>query len=687
MLSVDKATGPYSQYEVDQSEKQSVSSGSSSSVSFSNTAVSEKMNDEEKRKRPKRNSFRRIFGQNGKEEKEEKKVKERKARTLSIFSKSDKREKRENERPRLTPSKSEPVEKRKNRRSYIFFSDDDGRDDVVHEKRNNSNDTSSFSDNENESEKSKNKPSTNRFSINLDKIFGSEDDHKKSLNTNHSNLSDLFIPGNETPIKSHNRYRLNNANSLVESPTGEPRPVSMVTISSDNTDDTDLKKNDHYPVDDNLITNDDSNRHEYTVTSNEYENDQSTQSNIDLSVHQDHTEVINGDQNSVEIVNGIHKEHEIFNDGGNQDYEETFNEEINGGGSGDGIMRDEQDHQKDAEEGENHQNNTEITTNLQNDVEIIVDHQIDTGATNYYSGYVKATEGNTHQGYIDHQISIKVTHEDAESDGENNEDDRVQKTRDGTDEIPIINPESEVEDECRDEEEEVVKRNGFREVEKIVERYPLPKIIEKRVIVTQENPQTRQQLEQLQATNDNLVSVKNQLELKIEEQSQQIAKLSSLESVMVRQVQLVERMEETIRRLETKVQDQQEELDGRISGQIGDTVRHLEYRLNEKSKELDNLRTVVMDQLQPQTPPLYLSPVQVVNISGLLPASEKPSMDMTMTRQEPRDIYSKNTLVNTLVVKPLVNTLVVSAGIATSVLYAVYVRPVVGLIKVVRTGM
>ncbi|CAG8553478.1 16039_t:CDS:2 [Dentiscutata heterogama] len=172
----------------------------------------------------------------------------------------------------------------------------------------------------------------------------------------------------------------------------------------------------------------------------------------------------------------------------------------------------------------------------------------------------------------------------------------------------------------------------------------------------QEQSQQIVKLTSLESTNETLINVKDQLESKVQEQSQQIAKLTSLESVMVRQFEVAERMEETMRRLEAKVNYQKEEFDGLLAGRMEDTIRQLEYKLNEQSKEVEGLKSIV----------------------GQL-CSKNSSTSLDSGRAD--------TLVNTLVVKPLVNTITVSASIATSVLYAVYVRPVVGLVKVVRHGL
>ncbi|CAG8542273.1 7814_t:CDS:2 [Cetraspora pellucida] len=196
------------------------------------------------------------------------------------------------------------------------------------------------------------------------------------------------------------------------------------------------------------------------------------------------------------------------------------------------------------------------------------------------------------------------------------------------------------------------------------------------------------------SANEPLNNDKDQLESKVQEQSQQIAKLTSLESVMVRQFELAERMEETMRRLEAKVNNQKEELDGLLAGRMEDTIRQLEYKLNEQNKEVEGLKSVVGELCSKNSPSTNIDSGRAAQLSVTSSPEERtliqtssPSMmtaSITMTEQQ---AYTKDTLVNTLVVKPLVNTITVSASIATSVLYAVYVRPVVGLVKVVRHGL
>ncbi|CAG8582016.1 3044_t:CDS:2, partial [Scutellospora calospora] len=212
---------------------------------------------------------------------------------------------------------------------------------------------------------------------------------------------------------------------------------------------------------------------------------------------------------------------------------------------------------------------------------------------------------------------------------------------------------------------------------------PVSQITEKQIDITQETPQIRQKLEELQDTNESLNSVrkqlesivkeqsqqiKNQLESKVDEQSQQISKLSSLESIMTRQLELAERMEETMRRLETKVNQQKEELDGLLAGHMEVTVRRLEDKLNEQNREVEGLK-LVLEQLQmthPQQlllaagPETHCSTTSTLQLEGgALVQTQASSTEMAIATQQnhrPRD-----TLVHTLVVNPLVNTIVFSA--------------------------
>ncbi|CAG8478641.1 35489_t:CDS:2 [Gigaspora margarita] len=211
---------------------------------------------------------------------------------------------------------------------------------------------------------------------------------------------------------------------------------------------------------------------------------------------------------------------------------------------------------------------------------------------------------------------------------------------------------------------------------------PVSQDTEKQIDITRETSQIRQKIEDLQTTNESLIDVKkqlesfqvtnetlnnikNQLESKVDEQPQQNSKLSSLEAIVTHQLELAERMEETMRRLETKVNQQKEELDSLLANRMEDTVQRLEYKLNEQNKELEGLKQI-------------LEQLQMVHPQQLLFEAEP----ITLATQQ--NHYPRDTLVHTFVVKPLFNTLSISATIATSVLYAIYVRPVVGLVKVVR---
>ncbi|CAG8603482.1 21169_t:CDS:2 [Dentiscutata erythropus] len=122
----------------------------------------------------------------------------------------------------------------------------------------------------------------------------------------------------------------------------------------------------------------------------------------------------------------------------------------------------------------------------------------------------------------------------------------------------------------------------------------------------QEQSQQISKLTSLESANETLINAKDQLESKVQEQSQQIAKLTSLESVMVRQFEVAERMEETMRRLEAKVNYQKEEFDGLLAGRMEDTIRQLEYKLNEQNKEVEGLKSIV-GQFQKTHPQILIA--------------------------------------------------------------------------------
>ncbi|CAG8667389.1 37119_t:CDS:1, partial [Racocetra persica] len=227
-------------------DKSYVSSSLSGSVTIvenlpEHRQMIEEEKDKSKRKKSKSRGFRHILKREEKDTVTEKsdskqrsndeKKSESLARTLSgMFSHKSKSEKEKRKDlvdnknriiPKQTNDSSET--KSKNRRSLVFFSDneDEATDHARRGKRLNSND-SPLSDNENGSNKSKNSRK-NRISLNIDKLLGLDDDHKhKTFNNN--NITDLFLPEtNGSPIKTY-KGRLDSSGSVG----GRDSPVSIL---------------------------------------------------------------------------------------------------------------------------------------------------------------------------------------------------------------------------------------------------------------------------------------------------------------------------------------------------------------------------------------------------------------------------------------------------------------------------
>ncbi|CAG8461295.1 12948_t:CDS:2 [Funneliformis caledonium] len=198
--------------------------------------------------------------------------------------------------------------------------------------------------------------------------------------------------------------------------------------------------------------------------------------------------------------------------------------------------------------------------------------------------------------------------------------------------------------------------------------------------------QVLKKLKELEETNRSLTDAKTNLETRVAEQSGQISKLNSMDQIMQQQFDVSKRMTETMLRLESKVNQQKEELDSTNVGKLfEDTIKRLEDKIDQQNEELNYLKSIV-GQLAGGNPQLYITNGEDSQMT-LTPSRESLQIRSHEDQhQSRRETYTKLTLVNTLVVNPLYNTITVSASIATSVLYAVYVRPVVGLVKVVRNG-
>ncbi|CAB4491760.1 hypothetical protein RhiirA5_358919 [Rhizophagus irregularis] len=203
------------------------------------------------------------------------------------------------------------------------------------------------------------------------------------------------------------------------------------------------------------------------------------------------------------------------------------------------------------------------------------------------------------------------------------------------------------------------------------------------------NTKTLQELEEI---NKSLNNVKEQLEAKVAEKDVQITKFNSMEHIMQQQIDLSKRMTETMQRLESKVNVQKDEVDGTsVSKMFEETIKRLETKIDRQNDEIINLKSIV-GQLSGGSQQLLLtngdgSRLRITQGENQnLIIAQQGALIQASQSQSPQ-IYSKGTLVSTLVVNPLYNTITVSASIATSVLYAVYVRPVVGLVSVLRDGI
>ncbi|CAJ0633614.1 13522_t:CDS:2 [Entrophospora sp. SA101] len=177
------------------------------------------------------------------------------------------------------------------------------------------------------------------------------------------------------------------------------------------------------------------------------------------------------------------------------------------------------------------------------------------------------------------------------------------------------------------------------------------------------------------ASNTKKIDIKN--ENKIEENS----RINTLEAIVLRQLDLAEKMQETMTRLESKVNEQKE--DSLVSSQMEDTIRKLENKINEQDVELDGQEN---QQMMIANEAYNNQDLQTIHRELALFSQTSSTSTFSLTtqnlHQQQHQVYTKNTLVDTLVVRPLCNTITVSASIATSVIYAVYVRPAVGLFKI-----
>ncbi|CAG8512886.1 12746_t:CDS:2 [Ambispora leptoticha] len=181
------------------------------------------------------------------------------------------------------------------------------------------------------------------------------------------------------------------------------------------------------------------------------------------------------------------------------------------------------------------------------------------------------------------------------------------------------------------------------------------------------------------------------LETKISPQTEQ-TKLSTMETVIIRQLELAERMEKTMNRLESKVNEQREEMDNMYTTRMQETIQRLESKLDAQRNELDELRQVIGDLRKSQK--LLLSkdqhsffhyqelPHNTIEFTTS-EVGEDGAGALTLTSEQDTTTTYTTTLVKTLVVNPLYKTV----GIASTVFHTLYVRPVVGFVKVVKQSV
>ena len=102
-------------------------------------------------------------------------------------------------------------------------------------------------------------------------------------------------------------------------------------------------------------------------------------------------------------------------------------------------------------------------------------------------------------------------------------------------------------------------------------------------------------MQEFEDINKSLNNVKEQLEAKVAEQNSQITKFDhSMEQIMQQQIDLSKRMSETMQRLESKANNvQKDELDSTSITMFEDTIKRLESKIDRQNDELIRLKSVV----------------------------------------------------------------------------------------------
>ncbi|CAG8502364.1 10512_t:CDS:2, partial [Dentiscutata erythropus] len=573
--------GLYPHAEEIDNENQSVSSGSSEHLQNNNytlSSIDEKKNGavtfsderqltEEKEKshqEPKKtNSLLRRLKKDGKHTEPEKTAQEEKkseglVRTISgMFthkSKSEKEKRKDDAdnhktRPSLKTSNDNGETKSRNRRSFIFFSDNE--DEVMEQqvRKNKKANSSDISNSDNEDGKSKNIKHKHRLSLNLDRFLRHDDNKHKNFNNN--DITDMFLPEtNDSTIRTY-KGRLDSSGS-------NRTPTATVLDSSHQTESPIL--------------------HTVPSTPNGVVNSTGM---INESVREDFPEVKVG---SIEERSDEFKDEIGYSSANSVNEVRSINEQqqksrpisqVSSSSLNSEKNEDHYNNQAEAEVNDDSKSDRNVNDEITDDIKSPININVTTIFSHHQEEPSTVTTAPqtppkfpATPGFVGEEIKHVYVSHNIEQD--------------------------------REFENNVVH---VEETSQILP--PISQVNEKQIDITRETPQiqfqttneslinVRKQLESFKATNESLNNIKNQLESKIDEQSQQNSKLSSLESIMTRQLEMSQRMEETMRRLETKVSQQKEELDGLLAGRMEDTVRRLEYKLDEQNKELEGLKQVL----------------------------------------------------------------------------------------------
>ncbi len=98
-------------------------------------------------------------------------------------------------------------------------------------------------------------------------------------------------------------------------------------------------------------------------------------------------------------------------------------------------------------------------------------------------------------------------------------------------------------------------------------------------------------MQELEEINSSLNNAKANLEAKVVEQN---GKLNSMEQIMQQQIDITNRMTETMQRLESKVNLQKEEFNNaNVSKMFEDTIKRLEDKIDQQNEELNYLKSIV----------------------------------------------------------------------------------------------